>query len=61
MSAKLSDLFENISLSAVISEGRVLKIAHNAAKDKINLSIEFDELVPMKELFTVNEILSEQL
>ena len=51
MSAAIKDLFDDLELPEVISNGQVLKIAHNKAKNEINFNVSFSELIPMKELF----------
>ena len=41
MSAALKDLFDDLDFPKNISEGQVLKIAHNKAKNEINLNVSF--------------------
>lgn len=61
MSAALKDLFDDLDFPKNISEGQVLKIAHNKAKNEINLNISFSELIPMNELFSAAETISKKL
>ena len=61
MSAALKDLFDDIGFPKNISAGQVLKIAHNKAKNEINLNVSFSELIPMKELFSASENISKKL
>ena len=61
MSAALKDLFDDLDFPKNISEGQVLKIAHNKAKNEINLNVSFSELIPMKELFSTAETIAKKL
>ena len=61
MSALLKDLFDDIEFSENISEGKAIKIFHKKEENKLNINVEFSELVPMKELISAAEKISESL
>lgn len=61
MSAAIKDLFDDLDFPKNISEGQVLKIAHNKAKNELKLNVSFSELIPMKELFSASDNISKKL
>lgn len=64
MSSTLSQLVENfgnIELSPEIASGKVIKMVSDKSKNILNINLALDDLIPMTELFKVNETLSEAL
>lgn len=61
MTAKLSDLIENIDIPQKISEGRVDKIVRYQAKNTLGINLILDELVPMSDLLAAGDKLAELL
>ncbi len=60
MSAAIKDLFDELDFPKNISEGQVLKIAHNKANNELKLNVSFSELIPMKELFSASDNISKK-
>lgn len=61
MNTTLSELFDNTDFSPLVANGKILKIVSDEQKNVMNINMQFDELVPMEELFKANEQISELL
>ncbi|MCH5195225.1 MAG: PolC-type DNA polymerase III [Oscillospiraceae bacterium] len=59
--AKLLDLIENVELPETICDGTVLKLACNREKTDLKINLALDSLVPMSEIFSASEIISEAI
>ncbi len=58
---KLCELIENISLPENIGGGTVLEIVCNKEKTDLKINLSLDSLVPMSELLSASEIISEAI
>ncbi len=61
MSAKISELFDTLTLSPSVADGRVLKIVHTESRNTLMMNLELDELVPASELLKLGEQLTAAL
>ena len=61
MSAKISELFDTLTLPQSVADGRVLKIVYTESKNTLMMNVELDELVPASELIALGEQLSAAL
>ncbi len=61
MSAKISELFDTLTLSPSVADGRVLKIVYTESKNTLMMNLELDELVAAADLIALGEQLSEAL
>ncbi len=61
MSAKLSELFDTLTLSPSVADGRVLKIVYTESKNTLMMNLELDELVAAEELLSLGEQLTKSL
>ncbi len=61
MSAKISELFDTLTLSPSVADGRVLKIVYTESKNTLMMNLELDELVPACELVSLGLQLTEAL
>ena len=61
MSCTLSELFSDIEILPAAANGKVIKIVNIEQKNTLNINLQLDDLIPMKELFKVNAALSEAL
>ena len=52
MSAKLSELFDGLTLPQTCAEGRILKIIHDQQNKELLINLEMDELCPAAEILT---------
>ncbi|MBQ4166525.1 MAG: hypothetical protein IJD85_09400, partial [Oscillospiraceae bacterium] len=59
MSAKISELFDNLTLSPAVAQGEVLKIVYNESKNTLNINLGLDDTVPAAELITLSRQLTE--
>ncbi len=58
MSAKISELFDTLTLPQSVADGRVLKIVYTESKNTLMMNVELDELVSASELIVLGEQLS---
>ena len=58
MSAKLSELFDGLTLPQTCAEGRILKIIHDQQNKELLINLEMDELCPAAEILTAEKQLS---
>ena len=58
MSAKISELFDTLTLPQSVADGRVLKIVYTESKNTLMMNVELDELVPASELIALGDQLS---
>ena len=58
MSAKLSELFDELTLPQTCAEGRILKIIHDQQNKELLINLEMDELCPAAEILTAEKQLS---
>ena len=61
MSAKLSELFDALTLPPSLADGRVLKIVHNETKNTVMMNIGLDETVSAADILSVGEQLTAAL
>ncbi len=61
MSAKLSELFDTLTLPASVADGRVLKLMHNETRNTLMMNLELDELVSAADLISLGEQLTSAL
>ena len=61
MSAKLSELFDTLTLSPSVADGRVLKIVHNETKNTLMINLELSDTVPAAEIIALGEQLTAAL
>ncbi len=61
MSATLKELFDNIALTQIMGDGRVLQIIMDEKKNTMMINLELDELVPMADIINVAAEVHKQL
>ncbi len=61
MSVKISELFNTLTLSPSVADGRVLKIVYTESKNTLMMNLELDDLVPAAELINLGKQISEVL
>ncbi|MBE6888406.1 MAG: PolC-type DNA polymerase III [Ruminococcaceae bacterium] len=59
MSAKISELFDDLTLSPAVAQGEVLKIVYNENKNTLNINLGLDDTVPTAELIALGRQLTE--
>ena len=53
MSAKLSELFDTLTLPPSVADGSVLKIVHNESKDTLMINLELSDTVSASDIISL--------
>ncbi len=61
MSAKISELFDTLTLSPSVADGRVLKMVYTESRNTLMMNVELDELVGAADLIALGEQLTAAL
>lgn len=61
MAVKISELFDKLTLSSAVADGRVLKMVYNESRNALNINLELDDTVPATELIALGEQLTAAL
>ncbi len=61
MAAKISELFQNITLSPSVADGRILKMIYTESKNILMINLELDDTVPASDLIDLGEQISKTL
>ncbi|MBE6901526.1 MAG: PolC-type DNA polymerase III [Ruminococcaceae bacterium] len=61
MSAKLSELFDTLTLPPSVADGSVLKIVHNESKDTLMINLELSDTVSASDIISLGGQLTEAL